>query len=140
VTVNGLQALEVYSEQVTQDPSTGQESKIEVKSMFVRYGTNNFVFHGVSTPADFQSYVSTFDKSMYGFKQLTDASKLNVVPARIKVVKVKQSGSLANALTAYGVPTSRHKELAVVNGMELSASVSAGQMIKIITSNGQAQP
>lgn len=140
VTVNGLQGIEVYSKQVTQDQSTGQQSEIDVKSMFIHYGSGNFVFHGVSTPADFQSYVSSFDKAMYGFKQLTDASKLNVVPERIKVVKVKSSGTLANALSAYGVPTNRQKELAVVNGMELNAQVNSGQMIKIITTNGTAQP
>ncbi len=140
VTVNGLQALEVYSQQVGQDASTGQQTAISIKSMYIKHGTSIFVFHGVSTPADFQSYVSTFDKSMYGFKNLTDASKLNVLPERIKVVKVKQSGSLADALASYGVPSNRQKELAIVNGMELSDSVSAGQMIKIINTKGTAQP
>jgi predicted Zn-dependent protease len=140
VTINGLQAIEVVAEQVAQDPSTGQESRIAVKSMYIRYGNNNYVFHGVTAPGDYQSYVSTFDKTMYGFKQLTDASKLNVVPERIKVVKVKSAGTLANALAAYGIPSNRQKELAVVNGMELNSSVNAGQMIKIVTKNGQAQP
>jgi predicted Zn-dependent protease len=133
VTINGLQALEVMSQQVTQDPNTGQESKISVKSMYLKYGTGIFVFHGVSAPADFQSYMTYFDKSMYGFKALTDASKLNVLPDRIKVVAVKQGGSLASAFSSFGVPSARHKELAVVNGMELTATVKAGQKIKIFS-------
>lgn len=140
VTINGNQAIEVIAEQVSQDPNTGQESRVAVKSMYIRYGNNNYVFHGVTTPADYQSYVSTFDKTMFGFKQLTDASKLNVKPERISVVKVKQSGTLANALTAYGVPSNRQKELAVVNGMELNTSVNAGQMIKIVSKTGTAHP
>jgi predicted Zn-dependent protease len=90
------------------------------------------VFHGVSAPADFQSYVSIFDKSMYGFKQLTDQSKINVVPERIKVVSVKQNGTLATALTSYGMPTNRHKEIAILNGLELSGEVNAGMKIKIL--------
>jgi len=133
VTVNGLQGLEVLSEQVSQDPNTGQETKISVKSMYLKYGTNIYVFHGVSAPADFQSYSTYFNKSMYGFKALTDASKLNVQPEKIKVVSVKSAGTLASAFQAYGVPSNRHKELAVVNGMEVGTTVKAGQKIKIFS-------
>jgi predicted Zn-dependent protease len=131
VTVNGLQGIVVLSEQVTQDASSGQESKIQVKSMYIRYGNANYVFHGVSTPTDFQSYVADFDKSMYGFKALTDPGKINVVPERIKIVQVKQSGSLADVFSSFGIPASRHRELAVVNGLEPNANLTAGQKIKI---------
>jgi len=138
VTINGNQAVEVIAEQVSQDPSTGAESKISVKSMYIKYGTNIYVFHGVTTPADYQTYVSHFDKSMYGFKQLTDPSKINVVPERIKVVAVKQSGTLASALQSYGMPTNRHKELAILNGMELNDQVSAGMKFKILDKLGKS--
>lgn len=138
ITVNSLQALEVMSEQVTQDPSTGAESKISVKSIYIKYGSNNYVFHSVTTPADYQSYVSSFDKTMLGFKELKDQSKINVKPERIQVVSVKQTGSLANAFQSFGVPSNRHKELAIVNGMELNASVTSGQKIKIFTKDGGA--
>lgn len=133
VTVNGMQALEVLSQQVSQDQSTGEQTAINLKSIYIKYGSNIYYFHGVSTPADFQSYVSTFDKTMYGFKELKDASKINVMPERIKVVSVKQSGTLQAALQAYNVPTARQKELAVVNGMELTSQVTAGSKIKIFT-------
>ncbi len=140
LSINGLQALEVLSEQVTQDPSTGAESKIEVKSMYIRYGSNNYVFHGVAAPEDFQSYINVFDKSMNGFRELKDQSKINVVPERIKIVTVKQTGSLANAFQSYGVASGRQKELAVVNGLELNDQVQSGQKIKIFTKEGSAQP
>jgi predicted Zn-dependent protease len=132
VTVNGLSGLEVLAQQVTQDQSTGQQSSILVKSLYVKLGNNIYVFHGVSTPADFQSYASTFDKTMFGFKQLTDQSKINVTPERIRIKSVANAGTLAQALTSLGVPSARHKELAVLNGMELSAKVTAGSKIKIV--------
>jgi predicted Zn-dependent protease len=138
LTINGLQALEVMSEQVTQDQSTGAQNKISVKSMYIKFGSSYYVFHGVTTPADYQSYVSAFDKSMMGFKELKDQSKINVKPERIQVVSVKQSGTLASALQSYGVPSNRQKELAIVNGMELNANVTSGQKIKIIAKNGGA--
>jgi len=136
MTINNLQALEVMAEQVTQDQYTGAESKISVKSVYIKYGTGIFVFHGVTVPVDYPTYASAFDKSMLGFKELKDQSKINVVPERIKIVSVKQSGSLATAFQSYGVPSNRHKELAVVNGMEVNTEVSAGRKIKIFTKGG----
>jgi predicted Zn-dependent protease len=133
ITVNGLPALEVISTQTTQDPSTGAQSSIAVKSVYIQYGGDIYVFHGVALPADFQSYVSQFDRTMAGFKQLTDQAKLNVKPERINVVPVKQSGTLAQALQAYGVPSTRVKEFAVVNGMQQGDQVKAGLLIKVPT-------
>lgn len=140
VTVNGMSALQIYAEQVGQDPNTGQQTKIAVKSMYIKHGSDIFVFHGVTSPTDFQSYESTFDKSMYGFKNLTDASKLNVVPERIKVVKATKNGTFADIMTSFGVPANRHKELAIVNGMELNSAITSGQRLKVISKNGQVQP
>jgi predicted Zn-dependent protease len=132
ITVNGLQALEVLSEQVTQDPSTGQQSRIVVKSVYIQYGGHIYVFHGVSTPLDFSSFISSFDKTMFGFKELKDPAKINVTPEKIMVVAVKQSGTLSQALQSYNMASNRHKELAIVNGMELADPVTAGAKIKII--------
>jgi len=80
MTVNGLSALEVTSSQVTQDPNTGEQSSISVKSVYIQFKQDIYVFHGVSLPQDFQGYVSQFDRTMTGFKELKDQSKINVVP------------------------------------------------------------
>ncbi len=133
ISVNGLRALEVLSDQVTQDPGTGQQTSLKIKSVYIQYGQTIYVFHGVSMPDDFAAYVAHFDKTFYGFRELKDAAKINVVPERIKVVPVKQSGSLLQAFEAYRIPAARHKELAVVNGMELSTPVVSGAKIKIFS-------
>jgi len=133
ITINGLPAMEVMSSQVTQDPNTGKQSSISVKSVYIQYKNDIYVFHGVSLPQDFQGYVSQFDRTMSGFKALTDPSKLNVRPERINVVSVKQSGTLAQALQANGVPSTRVKEFAILNGMDQTAQVTAGTMIKVMT-------
>lgn len=131
VTINSLSAMEVLSTQTSEDPSTGQQSTISIQSVYIRYGTLNYVFHGVSTPADFNAYKSSFDKAMYGFKELKDQSKLNVKPARIQVVPVKQAGTLGQALNAYGIPTDKHKAMSILNGREITDQVAAKEMIKI---------
>ncbi len=132
LTVNGLAAMEVLSTQDTQDPNTGATSSIAVKSMYIQYKQNIYVFHGVSTPGDFQSYASQFDKTMSGFKELKDQAKINVKPDRIKVVSVAKSGTLSQALQAAGVPSDRIKEFAIVNGMSQSDQVNAGTLIKVL--------
>ena len=132
LTIHGLQALEVLSEQISEDPSTGQQSAIAIKSMYIKMGGNIYVFHGVSTPAEFGSYVNTFDKTMQGFNTLTDQSKINVKPEKIKVVAVKSAGTLGQALLAFNMPTNRHRELAIINGMDTADKVEQGKLIKII--------
>ena len=132
VTINGLQALDVLSKQVSQDPNTGEQSEVTVQSVYIQYGKFIYVFHGVSTPADFPAYKSSFDKTMYGFKELKDPSKINVQPEKIKVVSVKKAGTLGQALLDYGIVTGRHRELGIVNGMDVADPVKQGDMIKIL--------
>ncbi len=133
VTINGLQGLEVMSEQVSQDPNSGQQSVIRVQSVYIKFNNLIYVFHGVTSAGDFAAYDAHFDKTMYGFKELKDQSKINVFPERIKVVDVKSDGTLGQALNAYSIPTTRHRELGVVNGMDVTDRVTAGMKIKIVS-------
>ncbi|MDQ3017585.1 MAG: peptidase M48, partial [Bacteroidota bacterium] len=133
LTVNGLPALEVLTSQTSQDPNSGATSSIAVQSVYIQYSNDIYVFHGVSTPQNFGSYDGNFDRTMSGFKALTDASKINVKPERIKLVAVKSSGTLSQALQANGVTAARVKEFAIVNGLETNAQVKAGTMIKVPT-------
>ena len=135
LTVHGLQALEVMSEQINEDPSTGQQSAIKIKSMYIKMASNIYVFHGVSTPVDFAAYESAIDKTMQGFNELKDQNKINVHPEKIKVVPVKADGTLGQALLSYNVPTTRHRELAIVNGMDITDKLQSGKLIKIVVKN-----
>jgi predicted Zn-dependent protease len=69
---------------------------------------------------------------MYGFKELKDQAKINVQPEKIKVVSVKKSGTLGQALLDYNIATTRHRELSIVNGMDVAEQVKQGDMIKIV--------
>lgn len=133
VRVNGLDAIEMRAQQITDDPSTGQRSVVDFQSMFIQYGQLIYVFHGLSLPADFSAQKLHFDKTMYGFRQLTDPSKINVQPERIRVVTVQNAGTLGQALLAHSIPTDRHRELAIVNGMDPTDQVQKGDLIKIVS-------
>ncbi|MBN2481695.1 MAG: M48 family metalloprotease [Bacteroidales bacterium] len=131
-TVNGMPALVTLSTQVTQDDYTGQQQTIVVLSYFIDYNGTYYIFHGVSTESDFNSYAKLFEATMGNFNRLTDASKINVKPKKILVRSVQRSGTLADAFRYYGVPQSQMAEFALLNNMELTDRVQSGKMIKII--------
>lgn len=130
-TVNRLPAVATISQQVSQNQQTGQQQAIKVMSYFIEYNGAVYVFHGVSADTDFNAYASTFESTMRNFNRLTEAAKLNVQPARIRVKKVQQSGTLADAFRYFGVPQSQMNELALLNNLELNDRVQSGKLIKI---------
>jgi predicted Zn-dependent protease len=132
ITVNGLPAVAVVSQQVSQNQQTGAEQTIKVLSYFIEYSGAVYVFHGVSAGENFGNYLQMFESTMANFNRLTEASKLNVKPKRIKVQSVRNSGTLADAFKAFGVPQNQMNDLALLNNMELTDNVSRGKLIKLI--------
>jgi predicted Zn-dependent protease len=70
---------------------------------------------------------------MANFDRLTDPSKLNVKPRRIKVVSVPAAGTVAQTFKSLNVPENQVKELALLNEMELTDRVEKGKLVKIIS-------
>ena len=130
--VNGLPAIGTVSEQASQDQQTGQQQVIKVMSYFIEYAGTIYVFHGVSAQEDFNSFFRTFESTMVNFDRLTEPSKLNVKPKRLKITQVRRSGTLAEAFNYYNVPENQKQELAFLNNMELTDQVTQGKYIKII--------
>lgn len=132
VTVNGLPALAVLSQQVQQDQASGQQQANQVLSFFINYGGNIYVFHGVSTAKDFKSYQPAIESTLQSFAPLTDAAKLNVKPKRIVVKPAASSGQVGQVLAGMGVPQDQLKEIALLNNMELKDNITAGKLVKLI--------
>ncbi|HPI68718.1 MAG TPA: M48 family metalloprotease [Bacteroidales bacterium] len=131
-TVNGLPAIATVSMQVVQDQSTGAQAANMVLSYFIQHNNSCYVFHGVSSEADFKTYFPYLESSMKTFSNLTDASKINVRPDKVLIKKVVRTGTLADAFNYYGVRADKRNELALLNNMELTDRVAAGKLIKII--------
>ncbi len=131
-TVNGLPAVAVISEQSSQNQQTGQTQTIRVMSYFIEYDGRVYIFHGLTSGAEFNSYARLFESTMAGFGRLTEASRLNVKPKRIKVVQVQQAATMADALRSYGVPQGQMNELALLNNIELNTRLPKGKLIKLI--------
>jgi len=131
-TVNGMPAIGVLSEQVTQDQQTGESSSIKVLSYFIEYGGNIYVFHGVTNGPVFDSYFRLFESTMVSFNRLTDPRKINVEPKRVRVKQVENAGTLAEVFRSFGVSRNELDNLALLNNMELTQRLGRGDLIKII--------
>ena len=130
--VNGMQAISTISYQASQNQSTGQQDTIKVMSYFIDYNGNYYAFHGVSAQADYTTYARIFKPTIESFDKLTDPSKLNRQPKKIRVKKVQRAGTLADAFRSFGIQQQQMEKIAFLNNMELTDQVQAGTLIKIV--------
>lgn len=131
-TVNGFRTVAAISQQVTQNQQTGAQQIIKVMLYLIQYNEAILVFHGVSDDLDFNSYLRIFESTMINFDRLTEPSKMNVKPKRIKIVQVPAAGTLAQAFKIFKVHDNQMKELALLNNIELGYQVAKAKLFKII--------
>lgn len=131
-TINGMPAIAALSYQATQNQSTGQQDTINVLSYFIDDNGRYYAFHGVTDQADFNTYARIFKPTMESFNRLSDPSKLNRQPKKIRIKKVQRTGTLADAFRSFGIPQQEMEKLAFLNNMELTDQVQAGTMIKVV--------
>jgi len=124
--VNGLNALVMVAD------LPQQNGTLRTLSYLVQYGGAIYHLIGVSAIADFPGNEQTFVSSMQSFRELTDASKLNKKPQRVRVKTIASNTSFEQAIKNMGVPQSRFEEMAILNGMQLSDALTKGTQIKII--------
>jgi predicted Zn-dependent protease len=127
--INGFQAMEADLTQKT--PNSGAEP-LTIKLTLIQDGEKMFRFLAIAQGKEVSAFFTAMDKTVNGFSRLNDSEKLNRKVELIQIVNVKRSGSLSDVLAEFKMPVSRHKELAVLNGMELTDKVSNNMLIKIV--------
>jgi predicted Zn-dependent protease len=127
VSVNGLNALAVVADQKQ------EQGVLRTLSYIIQYNNNFYHMLGVSRDTDFNSYANFFSNTMQNFSVLTDPSKLNKKPERVRVKTVNQQTTLQQALRSLGVPDKRMEEMAVLNGMKMNDRITPGTLIKVIS-------
>lgn len=127
-TVNGFSTYVMLGDQVNQQNNT----TIRILSYFIQFNNLIFQFNGMALQQDYPTYEGYFLSTMNNFKSLTDPSKINVRPEKIKIETVASDGTLQQALTQFRMPSNRLEELAILNGMQLSDPVQKGMLIKTI--------
>jgi len=128
ISVNGMPALAYIVQQT--DQQNGQI--IRGLIYFIQYGDLIYEFSGLSYAESFNTYRNTFENVMSNFRQLTDQSKINVTPERVRIKTVPRNATLQATLQSFGVPNDRLEELSILNGMELNEQVTRGMLIKVV--------
>nr|WP_321354726.1 M48 family metalloprotease [uncultured Draconibacterium sp.] len=132
ITLNGLNAVATISDQVSQNDA-GQEQVVKILSYFIEKDAMVYTFHGLCLDANFSKYKPAFESTMKNFTRLTDSSKLNIQPDRIKVISIRSASvSLKDAFDYYKVPQDKFDEMALLNNRELTDELKKGDMIKIL--------
>ena len=129
--VSGLPAYGMVSKQVNAGQN-GQSQTLAVQTVLIDYNNMIYVFHGVTDEKDFQKYEQSFDYIMTNFKKLTDPARLNVKAEKLDVITVRQGGTFSQVMSNLKVPSKRHEELAILNGMELTDQVKQGSKLKMV--------
>jgi predicted Zn-dependent protease len=126
IQVNGLSSQRVNSEIRT------EKAAYRLTSYFIERGKSVFVFHGLTTIERFQSYGPLFENTMRQFRELSDPRRIGVKPDRVRIRVAKSSGTLENALRSLNVPDEKLKDMALLNGRDLSEIIPAGTLIKVV--------
>jgi len=91
------------------------------------------MFLGYTGDSKFVTYSDLISDSLNSFKPLTDQSKINVKPEKIKIIKTDRTDTLANILKPYNYNQERQKQIAIMNALELSDKVQTGTLLKILS-------
>jgi predicted Zn-dependent protease len=110
----------------------GQSGVIRVVSYFIQKDKSIFYFHGLSSPSVFDKHLNTFERTMRGFKELSDPKKINVKADRIRLRTTKAAGPVESSLRSMGIPQDDLDDVALLNGMELKENLPANTLVKVI--------
>ena len=126
IRVNGLSSQHVVSDIRT------DKGVIRVMSYFIEKDKKIYVFHGLTSPSNFQNVEVLFEKTMGQFKEISDPNRINVKPDRIRVRSTRTADTLENALRSLGVPNDQLKQVALLNGRQLSDRIPASTLVKVV--------
>ncbi|GAA3924752.1 M48 family metalloprotease [Hymenobacter algoricola] len=131
-TINSFPAIAIQGDQIGQDQQGQQGVTARTLSYLIQDGQSIYALVGLTAPSTFDTYAPQFQRTAQGFARLTEASKLNRQPERIRIRTAKTSQTLATALAANGVPAARRESLAILNGMKLTDKLPAGSLFKVV--------
>ena len=123
ISVNGNSAVETIA---------NLNEQVRLLMYHIQYNGNIYKFSGLAGTADFNGYKNYFTSTFNKFDQLTDQSKINRKPERIKIKEVNKTATFADVMKGFNMPADRMEELAVLNGMETNKQVKQGTLVKVI--------
>ena len=111
---------------------TTQSGNLRILSYFISKDNKVYVFHGYSAEANFGQYAGTLTSVMSGFDVLRNQAALSKKPDRIRIAKVRATGTFENAARQLSIPADKIEQLALLNGLVAQDQVAQGDLIKIL--------
>jgi predicted Zn-dependent protease len=110
----------------------GESGDVRVVSYFIQRDHSIFYFHGLSSSSTFDKHLNTFERTMRGFKELSDPKKIDVRPDRVRLRTTKRAGTAESGFRSLGMSKEDLKDIALLNGMELSEHLPANTLVKVV--------
>jgi predicted Zn-dependent protease len=126
-TINGLSCYEqAYT--ITQENADA----VRMSLSCLKKGDWVYAFSAMSSESGFAKYEPEFGRIVASFKDLADPSKINRSPQRLALVKANGSDALQAIFKKAGIAEKAWPQLAVINGLELTAVPASGRLIKTV--------
>jgi len=126
-TINGLACYQ-QAYQITQQNA----EPIRMSLSCLKKGDWVYAFSAMSSVNGFAKYDGDFKRIVASFRDLTDASKINRSPRRLTLVKANGLDTLQTILKKTGAAEKSWPQLAIMNGLELTAVPAAGRLVKTV--------
>lgn len=138
-TINGNPALVIVSQQQPQQQQGQQQQQqqtaantLQIATWLIQYNGAIYALHGLSSAADFNGRLRSFQGVAQDFRALTDQEKINRKPERVQVEQAPRDGSFRDVMTALNMPASRIEELGTLNSLKPGDAVTRGTLLKVI--------
>jgi predicted Zn-dependent protease len=132
VVSRGRQAIHGFDAVVVVSDLTSKDGTIRLASYFIAKDPSVFVFHCITTPADFGKFEKSLRSVPEGFRGVTDRAILDRQPDRLVIARSPRSTSVAAALRELGAKADMIDELALLNGMSPQDRVASGYWLKLV--------
>jgi predicted Zn-dependent protease len=109
--------------------ATTQQGQVHGRVGFIQLGGRTYSLIGYAGAEQASGYDAAFRQWIGSFRQLTDASRINVKPARVQIVKLPTTMTLAEFNRRYPSSISIER-VALLNGVGTDGSLEAGTLAK----------
>ncbi len=105
---------------------------VEVMAAFISYGKNMYQLAGMAPSQAYSSFAGSFDGTIRGFRELTDARILSVQPDRIRIYRARKGETLRSIVKSQPQPRTTVEQLALLNRLNPDQALDAGAAVKLI--------
>jgi predicted Zn-dependent protease len=121
--VNGMPAVSGYFQ------ATTEQGTLRGIGVWLQHGNATYQVLGYTPAQAFGQYDRVFQQSIGSFREVTDPAILNVQPAKVELVRVPRTMTVAefNRQFPSTVPV---EEIAIINGVDAGGSLQGGMMAK----------